>query len=159
MALLVFAVVAVTSFVVAAGPRLFNHVADDGLRYAVAHATAVGRNFQFSTVDRVRADDTDPARTRRAARRVDPSGACPDSVEGLIADTRYVVNSTRFRLADPPKFTTFVTLRQADALEDQLDLVAGRWPARAVIRPKRDQVRPARSSRSPCPSLPPMRSV
>ena len=53
MAVLVFVVVAVTSFVVAAGPRLFNQVADEGLRYGVSHATAIGRNFQFSTVDQV----------------------------------------------------------------------------------------------------------
>ena len=60
MAVLVFVVVAVTSFVVAAGPRLFNDVADEGLRYGVANATAVGRNFQFSRVDRVPSDDVDP---------------------------------------------------------------------------------------------------
>ena len=69
MALLVFVVVAVTRFVVAAGPRLLQPRRRrwPALR-AWQHATAVGRNFQFSTVDRVPADDTDPARTRRAAR-------------------------------------------------------------------------------------------
>ena len=38
---LVFAVVAITSFGVAAGPRLFNQVADEALRYEATHATAV----------------------------------------------------------------------------------------------------------------------
>ena len=75
MALLIFVVVAVTSFVVAAGPRLFNHVADDGLRYGVERATAIGRNLQFSTVDRVPADDGRPVRPRRQPRRGDPREA------------------------------------------------------------------------------------
>jgi len=131
MALLVFLVVAVTAFVVAAGPRLFNHVADDGLRYAVAHATAVGRNFQFSTVDQVPADEVDPLAV--VARRGDTiRSGLPDSVRDLIDESHFAIESTRFRLADPPKFTTFVTLRQGDVLEDQLDLIAGRWPARIV---------------------------
>ena len=37
---LMFVVVAITSFGVAAGPRLFNRVVDDALRYEATHATA-----------------------------------------------------------------------------------------------------------------------
>jgi putative ABC transport system permease protein len=131
MAVLVFVVVAVTSFVVAAGPRLFNHVADDALRYGVERATAVGRNFQFSTVDRLPADDVDPF-ARVVSRGEAIRERLPDSVDGLIGESQYVVDSTRFQLADPPNFTTYVTLRQASGLEDQLDLVDGRWPARVT---------------------------
>ena len=49
---LLFVLVAVTSLCVAAGPRLFNRVSDDGLRYAATHATAAQRNLQFVSVDR-----------------------------------------------------------------------------------------------------------
>ena len=131
MALLIFVVVAVTSFAVAAGPRLFNHVADDGLRYAVAHATAIGRNVQFATVDQVPADDVDLF-ARVVSRGEAIRARLPDSVDGLIDQSRFVVESTRFQLADPPNFTTYVTLRQGDGLGDQLDVVAGRWPARVI---------------------------
>ncbi len=81
MALLIFVVVAVTSFVVAAGPRLFNHVADDALRYGVERATAVGRNFQFSTVDRLPADDVDRSPASSAAARRSARG-CPTRSTG-----------------------------------------------------------------------------
>ena len=145
MAVLIFVVVAVTSFVVAAGPRLFNHVADDGLRYGVERATAVGRNFQFSTVDRVPADDVDPF-----ARVVSRGEAIRGEAARLGRRARSArastsSSSTRFRLADPPNFTTFVTLRQADGLEDQLDLVDGRWPARVIPT----EARPARAADAP----------
>ena len=77
---LVFAVVAITSFGVAAGPRLFNRVADDALRYEATHATAIQRNIQFTSVDRLPAGTTDPfdrvvARGDGLRRRLPPSSS------------------------------------------------------------------------------------
>ena len=45
-ALLIIALVFATALVAAATPRLFNRVADDGLRYQVRQATVVERNLQ-----------------------------------------------------------------------------------------------------------------
>ena len=128
---LVFVVVAITSFGVAAGPRLFNQVADDALRYEATHATAIQRNIQFTSVDRLPAGTTDPFE-RVAARGDGLRGRLPPSVGHLVGDTRYMVDMTRFQVAEPPKLPTVVTLRQQDRLEDQVDLVAGRWPAPVV---------------------------
>src|SRR6185295_12597929 len=125
---LVFAVVAITSFGVAAGPRLFNRVADDALRYEAAHATAIQRNIQFTSVDRLPAGSTDPFE-RIVARGDALRTRLPPSVGHLVGDTRYLVDMTRFQVADPPKLPTVVTLRQQDRLTDLVDLVDGRWPA------------------------------
>ena len=59
-------------------------------------------------------------------------GACRHPSRHLVGDTRYMVDMTRFQVAEPPKLPTFVTLRQQDGLEDQIDLVDGRWPAPVV---------------------------
>ena len=129
VAILLFVLVAVTSFVVAAGPRLFDRVADDGLRYEVARATSAQRNIQFSTVDQIRAETAirSPASLtagRRSWQRL------PESVGQLIDETLTSSStSTRFRLTDPPNYTTFVTLRQPGRPRRPLDLVEGRWPA------------------------------
>jgi putative ABC transport system permease protein len=125
---LVFAVVAVTSFAVAAGPRLFERVADDGLRYEAAHSTAIQRNLQFSTVDQIRADETDPL-TRVVARGEAFRERLPESIGALVAEDGYVLETTRFRLAQPPKFTTYVTFRQQAGIDDLVELTAGRRPA------------------------------
>ena len=46
--LLIVALVGITSFLFAAAPRLFNHVADDGLRVAVADAAPAAANIELS---------------------------------------------------------------------------------------------------------------
>ena len=130
VATLLFVLVAVTSFVVAASPRLFDRVADAGMRYEVARATSAQRNFQFTTVDQIRADDED------ALANVDDRGEglldrLPESVGQLIASRSYVVDSTRFGLIDPPNYTSYVTLRQQDGVEEHIEYVAGRPPVRA----------------------------
>jgi putative ABC transport system permease protein len=142
-ALLLFVLVAATSFVVAAGPRLFNAMADGGLRYDVTRASAVQRNVQFTTVEQIRAARDDPF-----ANVVDRGSVLrarlPPSVNNLISEERYVVDSVRFRLLEPPNFRTFVTLRQQDGLDGQLELVEGRWPAAVPPDPERDPDAPPR---------------
>ena len=53
--LLIIALVFATALVAAATPRLFNRVADDGLRYQVRQATVVERNLQLGRITRVEA--------------------------------------------------------------------------------------------------------
>jgi len=140
VAALLFLLVAVTSFAVAAGPRLFNRVADDGLRYAARRATAIQRNVQFTSVDHLPAGEDDPF--ERVVARGDALGdRLPGSVTGLVDETRFVVDSARFQIQDPPNYQTFVTFRYQDGLDEQLELVDGRWPA-AVPPVPPDEVDP-----------------
>jgi len=139
---LVFIVVAVTAFAVAAGPRLFERVASDGLRYQATHATATQRNLQISTVDRIAPGAGDPFG------RIAQEGAgfrtrLPASVGGLIDREHFVLEAPRFRLSKPPKYTTFVTFRGQDGLDRLVDLTAGRWPARVTPPANADPDAPA----------------
>ncbi len=125
--ILLFLLVAVTSVAVAAGPRLFNQVSDEGLRYAAAHATAAQRNLQFLSVDRFEPGPGGPF-DGVAARGSSLRGGLPESVRSLIGEDHYVIDLPRFRVAEPPNLRTFVTLRTQDGLDGRVDLVEGRWP-------------------------------
>ena len=95
---LVFAVVAITSFGVAAGPRLFNRVADDALRYEASHATAIQRNIQFTSVDRLAAGTTDPF-DRVVARGDGLRQRLPPQLDRCLgAHTRMVATSDRLSM-------------------------------------------------------------
>jgi len=129
VALLLFVLVAVTSLVVAASPRLFDGVADAGLRYEVERATSTQRNLQFTSVDRIVAEDPD------ALGRVDARGEAlldrlPESVRQLIEARRYVVDTTRFRLVDPPNYPSYITLRYQDGIDEHIEIAEGRRPER-----------------------------
>ena len=132
VAILLFVLVAVTSLVVAASPRLFARVADAGIRYEVARATSAQRNLQFTTVDQIPAED-DEALANVEGRAERLMERLPASVGQLIEARSYLVDSTRFRLLDPPNYPSFVTLRHQDGVDDQIEYVAGRPPARLAV--------------------------
>ncbi len=88
---LMFGLVAMTSFAVAAGPRLFNRVADEGLRYEAERATVAQRNIQFSRVDRVSAGTDDPFE-RVVVRGATLRGQVAESIVELIDENRFVVD-------------------------------------------------------------------
>lgn len=134
--LALFVLVAVTSLVVAVSPRLFERVADEGLRYEVRRGTPIQRNLVFSTIDRIRADDEDPTRFIEA-RGEDRLELFPASVRDLVATTDFVFETPRFGLADPPNYTTFVTLRYQNGVDERIAFEAGR-PPRAVGPPLDD---------------------
>ena len=127
MAILLFVLVAVTSFVVAASPRLFDRVADAGMRYEVARATSAQRNLQFTTVDQIRAEGDDAFANVDASRgRAPGSPACVDPAAHRVALVRRRQHPLR---ADrPTQFTSYVTLRQQDGVEEHIEYVAGRPP-------------------------------
>jgi putative ABC transport system permease protein len=143
VAVLLFVLVAVTSLAVAAGPRLFNRVADDGLRYEAGRGTAIQRNFQFTVAGSIPSSDDDPF-ARVGARGDAILGRLPVLVQDLISEDRFVVDAVRFGIVDPPRFTTFVTLRQQDGLETQTDLAEGRWPVRVDPETIADEDAPPR---------------
>ena len=70
-----FILVATTSFLVAVSPRLLDRVSDEGLRDGLASATAIQRNIEFATADRIAPGAT--AVRRRRGRRRGALGADP----------------------------------------------------------------------------------
>ena len=129
VAVLLFVLVAVTSFAVSAGPRLFNQVADEGLRYEASRGTAIQRNLQFTLASTIAASADDPFE-RVVARGNALGDRLPDSMRALITERHFVVDAPRFGIADPPLYTTFVTFRQQDGLDSRTELTEGRWPVR-----------------------------
>ena len=140
--LTLFGLVAITSLVVAISPRLFERVADDGLRYDVGLGTSAQRDLHFTANVRIRAgDDDDPMQFVRA-RGEDIEARLPASAHDLIDQHDFVIETPRFGLTDPPAFPTFMTLRYQDGVADRLTLDEGRLPDR--LDPATDPEAPPR---------------
>ena len=124
---LLVTLVAVTSFLFAGAPRLFNLVADGALVHQLRAASAVDRDLQLSSVS-ITPPGLDP---RAALERVGEAylAGFPDSIRELISERRYSATTPRFGIADPPLYPAFLSLRHQDGLEDAIQLVDGRMPA------------------------------
>ncbi len=122
--LLAFVVVAATSFVFAAAPRLFNRASDDGLHFAVKHANPTQRNLTLALVS--------PAANDRLTGIRDFGDAVakdfPPALSRLVAARTFQVTAARFTVSDPPAEDTRLALGYQDGLTDATRLVAGRWP-------------------------------
>jgi putative ABC transport system permease protein len=125
--LLVAALVAATSFVFAAGPRLFNRAADAGLRTAVAAVSPVQRDVTIRVESRLSAGSGGGV-TRVVDFGDRLAAGIPASVSALVADRRLLVTTVRLLVLDPPSYETHLSLRYQDGLEAVTTLVAGRWP-------------------------------
>ena len=129
VALMVFALVAITAFLFAAAPRLFNNVADAGLRHELDASRPVQRNLQISVLGEGRG-------SRDPVAALDSAGEeflddMPASVRETIVRRSISVESPRFAVTDAPERTysnTFISLRYQDSLDQAVELVAGRWP-------------------------------
>jgi putative ABC transport system permease protein len=125
--LLIFVLVAGTSFVFAAAPRLFNRVSDDALQYAVRVASPVQRSISasFSGNIGVKAGDgVGPIRERGDGIAAQFSPA----ITNIVADRRLRFTSVRLIVLDPPSYETRLLFRYQDGVTDRTKLVSGRWP-------------------------------
>jgi putative ABC transport system permease protein len=125
--LLVFLLVAGTSFVFAAGPRLFDRLSDDALRHAARTASPSQRNLAFRLDDNI-APGPAGGVTGVQAYGDELASDIPPSVSGLVVDRILQVTTVRFYVPDPPAYETHISLRYEDGLTDVTKLVAGRWP-------------------------------
>ena len=126
IALLILLLVGVTTALFAGAPRLFNQVADEGLQTAFDDASPVARNVELSR-EFVVPTFNDPLAV------VDELGEqyldrFPGSVRDLVRERTVRATTPRFSIADPPNFTTFVSLRHQGGLEDAIHYVDGRPP-------------------------------
>jgi putative ABC transport system permease protein len=94
--LTMLALLGVTCFLFAALPRLFNNVADDGLRYTVAHSPTAARNARvFERIRLPAGRGADPlAPVAEAAAR--SREALPASLRELALGSTFVVRSPRY---------------------------------------------------------------
>ncbi|HEX9635827.1 MAG TPA: FtsX-like permease family protein [Candidatus Limnocylindria bacterium] len=128
MVLLVFALVAATTFMLAAAPRLLNHLSDEGLRHELGTALASQRKVQISTVD------LPAGRLGANLEAVEAQGAIheetfPGSLRSLISDRSIAVETVRFEVSNSLRYPSFLTLRYQGGISDQVELVEGRLPA------------------------------
>jgi len=144
--LTMLALLGVTCFLFAALPRLFNTVADDGLRYTVAHTPTAARNVRVLEWDRLPAGTgADPLATvaEGAARS---RQALPPSLRRLAVGSALVIRSPRYAfqpdvgtsrpVPGPPTslggvrgLFRYVTVAVHSRVNPHIRLVAGRMPA------------------------------
>jgi len=126
--LLLVLLVAGTTLIVAAAPRLYNAVADAGLRHTLAETSAPRWNIAL-----VRDVLAAPSSLTAAALRTqgsDLTAGFDPSISNLISSQEVLVATPRFHVQPDPKYRTFITLRSQTGLDGETELLAGRWPAR-----------------------------
>lgn len=127
LVVLLVALVALTGFVFAAAPRLFNRVADDALRHAVDNATYAERNLNL---DMASAIEPGPAGSVGGVRDAGDELAqrFPPALAALISERTLRITAVRFLVQDTPIGVLHLSLRYQDGMDTATRLVAGRWP-------------------------------
>ena len=119
-------VVAVSAFLAAAGPRLFNRVADDGLRYDVGRAQSLQRNIELGEVGHLTGGSgLEPV----ADRGPELEAELPESVRSLIVDRTYHAESASWSVFEPPREQpTWLRFRFPEGVDERITYVDGRAP-------------------------------
>lgn len=132
LTLIVAGIVLLTTFVFAAIPRLFNEMADDGLRHAVTTANPLQRNIQMTQPGRIAATGDDPFSPVQQAGETFRENLAP-SIQRIIGGSNYLVDTPRYRVFQTPgvadyPFPRYITMRYQQDVEPHLTLIAGRMP-------------------------------
>jgi putative ABC transport system permease protein len=151
--LTMLALLALTCFLFASLPRLFNDVADDGLRYMVGEATVDNRNVRMLETGRIPAGPASASLEPVAERAARSREELPAALRDGVAESTFVVQTPRYILqadaeasAPRPGATTpgaapglirYLTLRAQAGAGPQVRVVAGRLP-----RPSGEHARP-----------------
>jgi putative ABC transport system permease protein len=141
--LTMFALLALTCFLFAALPRLFNDVADDGLRYMVEQATVDTRNVRMLRTGQIEAGSASRPLETVAERAERSRDELPSVLGSAVAESGFVVRSPRYVfqpdavVAVPQGVSTpggqrglirYLTLRAQSDVRAHVRLVAGRFP-------------------------------
>ena len=138
--LLLVLLVAGTSLIVAAAPRLYNSVADAGLRHVLAQTSATRRNIALTRDVFASPASLTPSALREQGARL--AAPFDPTIAALVRSQEVLVDSPRFHVDPGPRYDTFVTLRSQSGLDGEIELVAGRWPARTDQPPGREDSPP-----------------
>lgn len=136
LVLTLIGVVLVSSLVAAGGPQLLNEMSDDGVHQAVQQALPINRNFSAEQGMRIPPDDPNDPFGPVSAQGTEIASGWPESMQRLIVDQQFVVNSPQFTVSTLPgepmlPFQTFLRFRYQQSVADHIELVAGREPAPA----------------------------
>src|SRR5688500_1758266 len=130
--LLLAVLVFVTALIAALAPRLFNSVADAGLRYQVAQASVVERNLQLGRITRIETA-ADAGMSEVEAVEAQIESGLPPSVRSTISGGSVMAESIVWRIPDRvPERPGFMTLHFQGALDEEIRLVEGRMPTGLV---------------------------
>ena len=130
--LLLAVLVFVTALIAALAPRLFNSVADAGLRYQVAQASVVERNLQLGRITRIETV-ADAGMSEVEAVEAEIEGELPSSVRSTISGGSLMAESIVWRIPGRvPERPGFMTLHFQGELDDEIRLVEGRMPTGLV---------------------------
>lgn len=126
-------VVLLTSLLLSAAPQLFNQMSDDALRTMLDDAPAVVRNISIGQLTYI-----PPAAGDDVFANVDQEGAdfqadLPASIQEIIGQRLYVVDSPRYTVTDMPgqftsSFPRFLRFRYQQDIDGNIQLVDGRLP-------------------------------
>ena len=126
-AMVVLAVlVGVTAFLAALGPRLFNLVADQGLRHRVVGAEPGQRNLELGRIGYLLGGN---GLERVAAEVPELQAELPPTVRSLIGGSTLWAESANWAVVDPPgPFPSWIRFRFAEGVEERITYVEGRPP-------------------------------
>ena len=128
--LLLALIVAVTAFLAAAGPRLFNRVADDGLRHDVVRAESAERNLELGQIGSL-SGGSGLQPVADMARRLEAE--LPESVRSLIRARSHYAESANWTIHDPPRDQpSWLRFRFPEGVEGRITYVEGRPPTGAT---------------------------
>ncbi len=146
--LLLFALIATTSFLFAAGPRLLNRTADEGVSYALAATPQLERDIRLNATGQIWPGDGGGVSAVQAYGE-EREAELPSSVRGLISDRYMGVSSVRLAVE---RSIVAVALRYQDGVPESTQLVSGRWPVDLGM-----PLRPTEPGQGPGPIVSPQR--
>ena len=120
--------VALTSFLFAALPRLFERLSDRGIRYTLAHATEqarLARTVELGRVGSLAAVD---------ARAADSQQALPPAFRALIGGRTFVARTPVYVGPPKPGLQPQLSLRVQSGVASHIRFVSGRPPAPTTTR-------------------------
>jgi putative ABC transport system permease protein len=132
----VFISVLVAAFLLAAAPRLLEHIASEDLLATVSEPIPAQRNIAVERSARIGAGtDADPMAPVRGTGDAFAESDIPPSVAAVTSGHYFVVDSPRFQVTpfpgeEPPHpFPMFLDFRYQDGVEGRLTLLEGSMPA------------------------------
>ncbi len=126
-------VIFTASLVLAALPRLYNQMSDDGLVYDIEHANTFQRNLNAQYLSQL------PPGGDAVFSNVEQNGqdfltGLPDSIQRVVESSNWVVDSPRYAVSDVPgtmpfPFERFMRFRYQSEINENVRMLTGDLPA------------------------------